>query len=158
MVPQSPHSGSASMLAVLATFYNSAPSSSAMDERQTCSTSAVLWMILGPPGANVYKTADLGSFMDGFGPRQNFSNNKTAGPRQFYGWFWAHHNKTAGPQQFYGWFWALRVPCCQNCGPWQFYGWIWTLQTSAVLWMVLGPAKLISLKLQTLALLWTISA
>ena len=44
-----------------------------MDERQTCWTSAVLWMVLGPPGANVDKTADLGSFMDGFGPRQNFS-------------------------------------------------------------------------------------
>ena len=127
-----------------------------MDERQTCWTSAVLWMVLGPPGANVDKTADLGSFMDGFGPRQNFQNNKTAGPQQFYGWFWAHHNKTAGPQQFYGWFWALRTPCCQNCGPWQFYGWIWTLQTSAVLWMVLGPAKLMSSKLQTLAVLWTI--
>ena len=112
-----------------------------MDERQACWTSAVLWMVLGSPDANVDKTADLGSFMDGFGPRQKFRNNKNA-----------------GPQQFYGWFWALRTPCCQNCGPWQFYGWIWTLQTSAVLWMVLGPAKLISSKLQTLAVLWTIPA
>ena len=100
--------------------------SSSMDERQTCWTSAVLWMVLGPPGANADKTADLGSFMDGFGPWQNISNNKTAGPQQFYGWFWAHYNKTAGPQQFYGWFWALRNQCCQNCRPRQFYGWFWT--------------------------------
>ena len=74
-------------------------------------------MVLGPPGANVDKTADLGSFMDGFGPRQNFSNNKTAGPRQFYGWFWAHHNKTAGPQQFYGHFSNGVDQNYKNCGP-----------------------------------------
>ena len=96
-----------------------------MDERQTCWTSAVLWMVLGPPGANVDKTADLGSFMDGFGPRQNFSNNKTAGPRQFYGWFWAQWQKSQ-----------------QNC---------WT---SAVLWMVLGPKGPMLSKLRTLAVLW----
>ena len=106
-----------------------------MDERQTCWTSAVLWMVLGPPGANVNKTADLGSFMDGFGPRQNFRNNKTAGPQQFYGWFWAHHNKTAGPQQFYGWFWALRTPKDPMLSK---------LRTLAVLWMDLDTADLSS--------------
>ena len=45
------------------------------------------------------------------------------------------------PQKFYG-FWAQRTQCCQNCGPWQLYGWILTLQILAVLWMILGPAKL----------------
>ena len=39
-----------------------------MDERQTCWTSAVKWMVLGSTGANADKTTDLGSFMDGFGP------------------------------------------------------------------------------------------
>ena len=92
-------------------------------------------MVLGPPGANVDKTADLGSFMDGFGPRQNFQNNKTAGPQQFYGWFWAHHNKTAGPQQFYGWFWALRTPKDPMLSK---------LRTLAVLWMDLDTADLSS--------------
>ena len=38
-----------------------------MDDQQTCQTSAVLWMVLGPKGHNVIKTADLGSSMDGFG-------------------------------------------------------------------------------------------
>ena len=84
--------------------------SSSMDDQQTCQTSAVLWMVLGPKGPNVIKTADLGSSIDGFWPRHIFHYNKTAGPRQFYGLFWAQWQKSQ-----------------QNC---------WT---PAVLWMVLGP-------------------
>ena len=50
-------------------------------------TLAVLWMILGLEKiSKTTKLLDLSSFMDGFGPIEK-NYNKTAGPRQFYGWF-----------------------------------------------------------------------
>ena len=106
-------------------------------------TLAVLWMVLGPDIFSITtKLLDLGSSVDGFGP-----NGK-------------NRNRTAGPQQFYGWFWALWIECHQNCRPWQFYGWFWALTnfplqqnwwTSAVLWMVLGPMAKITTELLDLS-------
>merc|ERR1712240_944810 len=75
--------------------------------QQNCWTSAVLWMVLGPMAKIATELLDLSSSMDGIGP-----NGK-------------NRNRTAGPQQFYGWFWALWIKCHQNCRPWQFYGWFW---------------------------------
>ena len=139
-----------------------------MDEQQTCQTSAVLWMVLGPKAHNVIKTADLGSSMDGFGPRHIFNSNKTAdlgssmdgfGPND------KNHNKTAGPQQFYGWFWALWIECHQNCRPWQFYGLFWAQRIKATKLLDassfmdgLGFRNHMSTKLRTLAVLWMILA
>ena len=41
-------------------------------------TLAVLWMVLGPAGENVNKTADGGSSDGGFGPSENGDVNKSA--------------------------------------------------------------------------------
>ena len=110
-------------------------------------TLAVLWMVLGPDTFSIpTKLLDLGSSMDGFGP-----NGK-------------NHNRTAGPQQFYGWFWALWIECHQNCRPWQFYGWFWAQQIKATklpdvssFMDGLGSRKRMSTKLRTLAVLWMVS-
>ena len=111
-------------------------------------TLAVLWMVLGPDIFSITtKLLDLGSSMDGFGP-----NGK-------------NHNRTAGPQQFYGWFWALWIECHQNCRPWQFYGWFWAQRIKATklpdvssFMDGLGSRKHMSTKLRTLAVLWMILA
>ena len=98
-----------------------------MDERQTCWTSAVLWMVLGPP-----MTA-----------RRTCQQN--CGPWQFYGWFWA---LTKYQKQQNCWtsavLWMVLGPLQQNC---------WT---SAVLWMVLGPKESMLSELQTSAVLWMV--
>ena len=107
-------------------------------------TLAVLWMVLGPNKFSITtKLLDLGSSMDGFGP-----NDK-------------NHNRTAGPQQFYGWFWALWIECHQNCRPWPFYEWFWAQRIKATKLpevSSLGSRKRMSTKLRTLAVLWMLLA
>ena len=86
-----------------------------MDERQTCWTSAVLWMVLGPPVTARRKC------------QQNCR------PWQFYGWFWA---LTKYFKQQNCWISAV---LCMVLGPKESM--LSKLQTSAVLWMDLDRVK-----------------